>query len=48
MRYKFCDNCGEYADIENHECKPEWQAVLIDFQDECDCEKSFGFSFGQL
>jgi FKBP-type peptidyl-prolyl cis-trans isomerase 2 len=37
-----CPNCGEYDWKSKHKCRPEWQAIYVDWNDVDDPAKAFG------
>ena len=43
MSFGLCKNCGEYGIFEYHKCKPEWEAIYVDYHEEDDPRKAFGF-----
>ena len=42
MSFDRCPKCGEYAFLGKHKCLPEWEAILVDY-DEDDPGTAFGF-----
>lgn len=43
MSFDKCKICGEYVFLEDHKCKPLWEAIEVDCDDENEPQKTFGF-----
>ena len=44
MSFGRCKNCGEYDLLKDHKCRPQWEAIAVDYDDEDDPQKAFGYS----
>ena len=41
--YKKCKNCGEFAFLKGHTCRPEWEVISFEQNDKNQPKRSFGF-----